>query len=134
MLEGLTALMLLLGGGLMLIAAIGAVRLPDLPTRLHATTKAGALGAALTIAAVALHFACISVTARAAAVIVFIVLTAPVAAHLIGRAGYFVGVPLWEGTVKDELRDRYDPESHVLRSGLTKQAAESGGKQRGRDA
>ncbi|MCG5547861.1 monovalent cation/H(+) antiporter subunit G [Halorhodospira halochloris] len=117
--EAFTALLLLLGGGLMLIAAIGALRLPDLLTRMHATTKAGALGASLTIAAVAVHFADVEITARALVIIVFIVLTAPVAAHLIGRAGYFVGVPLCDGTVKDELRDRYDPESHVLDSGLT---------------
>ncbi|BAU58453.1 Na(+) H(+) antiporter subunit G [Halorhodospira halochloris] len=117
--EAFTALLLLLGGGLMLIAAIGALRLPDLLTRMHATTKAGALGASLTIAAVAVHFADVEITARALVIIVFIVLTAPVAAHVIGRAGYFVGVPLCDGTVKDELRDRYDPESHVLDSGLT---------------
>ncbi len=116
--ELIASVLLLLGGGLMLIAAVGLYRLPDLLTRMHATTKAGALGAALIIAGVAVHFADASVTARAAAIIVFIVLTAPVAAHVIGRAGYFVGVPLWEGTVKDELRHHYDPETHVLRSGL----------------
>lgn len=116
--EALTALLLLLGGGLMLLAGAGALRFPDLLTRMHATTKAGALGAALTVAAVAVYFADGSVTARAVAIIVFIVLTAPVAAHLIGRAGYFVGVPMWEGTVKDELKSHYDPETHELRSGL----------------
>ncbi len=116
--ELLTAALLLLGGGLMLIAALGLYRLPDLLTRMHATTKAGALGAALTLAAVAVHFADGSVTARAVAAIIFIVLTAPVAAHVIGRAGYFVGVPLWDGTVRDELRHHYDPETHTLRSGL----------------
>lgn len=116
--ELITVALLLLGGLLMLIAAIGVVRLPDLLTRMHATTKAGTLGAALTIAAVAVHFAEASVTARAVAIILFIVLTAPVAAHVIGRAGYFVCVPLWRGTVRDDLRENYDPQSHVLHSGL----------------
>lgn len=116
--ELITATLLLLGGGLMLIAAIGVVRLPDLLTRMHATTKAGTLGAALTIAAVAVHFADAAVTARAVAIILFIVLTAPVAAHVIGRASYFACVSLWQGTVKDDLREHYDPESHVLYSGL----------------
>ncbi|MFP4648706.1 MAG: monovalent cation/H(+) antiporter subunit G [Halorhodospira sp.] len=113
-----TLVLLLLGGALMLIAAIGAVRLPDLLTRMHATTKAGTLGAALTIAAVAVHFAEPAVTARAAAIILFIVLTAPVAAHAIGRASYFSGMTLWEGTVRDDLRDKYDPQTHTLHSGL----------------
>jgi multicomponent Na+:H+ antiporter subunit G len=31
-------------------------------------------------------------------------LTAPVAAHMIARAAYSVGTPLWEGTIADELR------------------------------
>ena len=52
------------------------------------------------------------------AVVTFILLTAPVAAHVIGRAAYFVGVPLWEGTVKDVLRDKYDPKTHHVESGL----------------
>ena len=114
--ELIASVLLMLGGGLMLIAAVGLYRLPDLLTRMHATTKAGALGAALIIAGVAVHFADASVTARAAAIIVFIVLTAPVAAHVIGRAGYFVGVPLWEGTIRDDLKDRYDPDTHILHS------------------
>jgi multicomponent Na+:H+ antiporter subunit G len=70
--------------------------MPDLLTRMHATTKAGALGAGLIMLAVAVHFAEAAVVARAVGVILFIMLTAPVAAHAIGRAGYFVGVPFWE--------------------------------------
>ncbi len=116
--EVIASLLLFIGAALMLLAAVGAIRLPDLLTRMHATTKAGALGAALTIAGAAVHFADPGVTARAAAVIAFIFLTAPVAAHLIGRAGYFVGVPLWKGTIKDELKPHYDAGNHSLRSGL----------------
>ena len=59
-----------------------------------------------------------SVCEGAVAVIVFILITAPVAAHAIGRAGYFVGIPVWEKTVKDELVNCYDAETHRLLSGL----------------
>jgi len=116
MTEFLTGFLLIGGALLMLVAALGAVRMPDLPTRMHATTKAGALGGGLMVLAVAVYFAEAAVTARALAVVVFIILTAPVAAHIIGRAGYFVGVPLWEGTIRDDLKDRYDPDSHILHS------------------
>lgn len=112
----MTGFLLLAGAILMTIAAIGLVRMPDLPTRMHATTKAGALGGGLMVLAVAFHFAQADIVARAVAVMIFIILTAPVAAHIIGRAGYFVGVPLWKGTIKDELKDRYDSETHVLHS------------------
>jgi len=43
-------------------------------------------------------------TIRAIAVIVFIFITAPVGAHLLARAAYFLNVPLWEGTVVDDLK------------------------------
>ncbi len=105
--EWLVSALLLVGALLMLIAAIGVVRMPDLATRMHATTKAGTLGAGLMLAAVAVHFAEAGVVARALAGVAFIILTAPVAAHAIGRAGYAVGVPLWSGTVKDELKGCY---------------------------
>ncbi|WP_421620949.1 monovalent cation/H(+) antiporter subunit G [Alkalilimnicola ehrlichii] len=122
----LVALLLLAGGGFMILAAVGVLRLPDLPTRMHASTKAGALGASLTMLAVAFYLPEGAIVARALAVIVFILLTAPVAAHVIGRAGYFVGVPLWEGTVKDELKKHYDPESHGLESGFEGPPGETG--------
>jgi len=110
--------LILVGALFMLLAALGLVRLPDLLTRMHATTKAATLGATLVMLAVALHFAEVAVVARAFGVILFIMMTAPVAAHVIGRAGYFVGTRLWEGTLKDELRPNYDPLTHELKSGL----------------
>jgi multicomponent Na+:H+ antiporter subunit G len=114
---------LIFGAALMLLAAIGIIRLPDLPTRMHATTKSGALGTSLIMIGVAVYFADVTVVTRVIAIIAFIILTAPVAAHVIGRAGYFVGVPLWEGTVKDDLQKNYDPETHSLSSGLEKSAS-----------
>jgi multicomponent Na+:H+ antiporter subunit G len=36
-------------------------------------------------------------------IVAFLFLTAPLAAHAIGRAGYRRRSPLWEGTVADEL-------------------------------
>jgi multicomponent Na+:H+ antiporter subunit G len=108
--------LMLLGASFMLLAAIGLVRMPDLFTRMQPATKAATLGAFCMLSAVAVHFGDIGVSARAAAAIVFIILTAPVAAHMIGRAAYFVNVPLWEGTILDELRPRYDQMTHELDS------------------
>ncbi|MDX1588076.1 MAG: monovalent cation/H(+) antiporter subunit G [Oleiphilaceae bacterium] len=116
MIDLLVAFFLLSGSAFMLLAALGVLRLPDLPTRMHASTKAGAMGAILIMGAVVFAFLEWIAFARSAAIVLFIVLTAPIAAHAIGRAGYFVGVPLWNGTIKDELRERYDRETHALRS------------------
>lgn len=118
MIEWLIMLLLLASAFFMLLAALGILRLPDLPTRMHASTKAGALGAILVMTAAALFFADSLVVTKAIAVILFILITAPIAAHAIGRAGYFVGAPLWEGSVKDELKASYDAETHRLVSGM----------------
>lgn len=98
----------------MVLAAIGLVSFPDLPTRMHATTKSGVLATCLVMVAVALYFSRTDITARVIAIITFILITAPVAAHAIGRAAYFAGVPLWPGTTKDELKEYYSPEGNPV--------------------
>jgi multicomponent Na+:H+ antiporter subunit G len=106
--------LLLVGAAFLLLAAVGVLRMPDLLTRMQPATKGATLGIACTLGAAAIHFGDLSITLRALAAIVFFLLTAPVTAHLIGRASYFVGVPLWEQTVADELRGRYNPITHEL--------------------
>jgi multicomponent Na+:H+ antiporter subunit G len=97
------------GAFFVLVAAIGVVRLPDLFMRMHAATKAGALGTGLLLLSVAFIHGEWHVTLRVIAAITFLFLTAPVAAHAIGRAAYLAGeVQLWEGTFVDELREVVD--------------------------
>ena len=86
MIEILAGLLILAGAGFTLIAAIGIVRLPDLLTRMHASTKAGTLGSILVLTALAVVFATGPVVAKTVATILFLLLTAPIAAHMIGRA------------------------------------------------
>lgn len=122
---GTVGLLLVVGSLLMLLAGVGLLRLPDLPTRMHASTKAGSLGAALIMLGVAVHMPSPGVVARTIAVVAFLLLTAPVAAHVIARAGYFVGVPLWDGTVKDDLAHQYDYDEHTLGSDIDASSEES---------
>ena len=103
MTPNITAALVLAGGLFGFVAAVGMLRLPDTITRMHASTKAGTLGAGLIMAAVALHFMQVGITLRAGAAILFLLLTAPVATHVIGRAAYHCGIRLWERTWKDEL-------------------------------
>jgi multicomponent Na+:H+ antiporter subunit G len=94
-----------IGLAFMTVAGIGLLRMPDLLTRMHASSKAGTLGAALVLAAVALHFGDAAITVRVVVVCVFLLLTAPVASHVIARAAYRTGVPLAPETVIDELAE-----------------------------
>lgn len=116
-LNDLLAAVVVVGAGtLMLLAAIGIVRMPDLFTRMQASAKAASLGSGLALLAAALHFAELSVVVRALLAIAFIFLTAPISAHMISRAAYFTGVGLWERTAVDDLEGRYDREEHRLDS------------------
>ncbi len=119
----MASILMLVGGAFCLVAGIGAFRLPDIYTRIHAASKSATLGVSCLLLAQALYFSDdVSVAARAIFVIIFTFLTAPVAAHVIGRAAHVVGVPLWERTIRDELAGRYDPETHALSSGLQRLA------------
>jgi CPA2 family monovalent cation:H+ antiporter-2 len=112
--EIISSALMIIGAAFALLAGAGVVRMPDLFTRMQAATKASTLGIGCLVLAVPIHFGELGITTRAIATIIFVFLTAPVAAHMIARAGYFVGVPLWERTVIDELHGHYDRRTHKL--------------------
>lgn len=99
-----SSVLMLAGSTFMLIAALGVLKMPDFLTRLHCSTKAGTLGIGLIFLSVALDYLELGISTRSLAAITFQLLTAPVGAHVIGRAAYFAGTPLWEGTFVDEFR------------------------------
>lgn len=108
--EFLASFLILVGSVFCLLAAVGLVRLPDLYMRLQATTKASTLGVGSLAIAVALTFGEVGVTARALLSFAFLLLTAPAGSHAIARAAHRYGVPLFKGTLADELaRDRENP-------------------------
>lgn len=113
-LEILAALLLVIGSVLMFIAALGLLRMPDIYLRMAATSKVATLGAACSMLALAVFFIDLGIIARSILTVVFLFMTAPIAAHIIGRAAYITGAQLWEGTVLDELEGRYDQRTHHL--------------------
>lgn len=94
-----------LGALFVLLAALGIVRMPDLYLRISVTTKAATLGVGMILIGAAIYFNEASITTRALAIVFFLLLTAPVGAHLIGKASYYVGIPLWKRTVVDDLKN-----------------------------
>ena len=96
-----------LGSLFVFLAAVGILRMPDTYLRMAVTTKAATLGIGLILIAAAVYFQDLSTTTRVRAIILFIVLTAPVGAHLIGKASYIVGNKLWEKSLMDDLEGKY---------------------------
>jgi multicomponent Na+:H+ antiporter subunit G len=91
------AVVVLAAGGVFfaLVAAVGLVRLPDLYTRAHATSKSETLGAVLTLTAVALVVDAGLSTVKAGLLLLFMFLTNPTAAHAITRAAAEQGIEPW---------------------------------------
>ena len=108
MIDVLVSVFLFAGASFMFLAALGLVRFPDVLTRMHAAAKAGTLGKSCLAIGFMLYFGDVAFTTRAAMMVAFFVLSAPVGIHLIGRAAYAAGIAPWEGTVTDELRQHRD--------------------------
>ena len=84
--EIIVAIFILLGSFFMLLAAIGFLRFRDTLSRLHATTKAPSFAMLLMVLAVCIYFGSAVVILKAVLLILFIYLTAPLAAHSISKA------------------------------------------------
>lgn len=94
----------LIGGAFLAFAAgVGALRFPDLLSRMHAGTKPQTLGLILVLAGLALRLRTGGEVWALLLVVLFQLLTAPVAAHLVGRAGYRTGKVRKDLLVADEL-------------------------------
>ena len=114
--EVLPSIFLLVGAAFMFVAALGIVRFPDLFTRMHSASKAGSLGLGCILVGVASAYPTPIVIIKCVMVVLFIFLTTPVAAHMIGRAAYLLKVPLWKNTGINELKGRYSEDRETLDS------------------
>ncbi len=101
----LSAVLLLSGVALAFVAALGLVRFPDVFSRMHAATKPTTLGLLLITLGAALQVDAGGDRAKLLLVAAFQFLTAPVAAHMIGRAAYRTGAGARDELVVDEMRD-----------------------------
>jgi len=100
----LTGVVWLAGSVFALLAAVGVLRMPDVFTRMQASTKASTLGLGCLLIGAALQMGDFASLIRVVSIGAFVLLTTPVAGHVIARASYFADVPLWKGTLLDERR------------------------------
>ena len=102
MIEWLSGGLFFAGATLALLAGVGVVRMPDVFTRMQASTKASTLGLGCLLTGLAIRQPEMSFVVRAASIAAFMMLTSAVAAHVIARAAALNGTPLWKGTLIDE--------------------------------
>jgi len=113
--EPLVALLVVVGALLSAVTSFGLIRLPDVFMRSHAATKSATLGVLCVLLGAFVYFAAFehTVSARILLAVVFIFITAPVAGHMIGRAAYRTGAPLWEKSVRDDLKEAVGAEART---------------------
>lgn len=102
-LDILTGVCLVLGAFLSFAAGVGLLRFPDAIARMHATTKPQILGLIFILAAIALQDRRWTTVLVLLTILLFQMMTAPISAHMVGRAGYRTGVVAPGSLLVDEL-------------------------------
>lgn len=102
-----------MGAFFVLMAGIGVVRMPDTYLRMSVATKSTTLGVGSSLIAFGIHFHQEMTTMRVFIIILFVMITAPVSAHLIGRAIYIQKNKLWKKSVSDDLEGRYNDNNEL---------------------
>ena len=92
--EVVTAVLLLSGVALALLAAIGLQQFDDVFARMHAATKPATLGLVLILIATAVRLDDPGDVTKLLLVVVLQFITAPVGAHMVGRAAFRAGTEL----------------------------------------
>ncbi|WP_034747777.1 monovalent cation/H(+) antiporter subunit G [Halalkalibacter wakoensis] len=103
--EIILSIFILSGAFLSVLGSIGLIRFPDVYGRTHAATKSATLGVISIMIATFLFFLFIEgiFVGKILLAILFVFLTAPVAALMVARAAYRTGVPLWEKSTQERF-------------------------------
>ncbi len=105
MIDVIAGILLVLGALLALAASIALVRFPDVFSRMHAATKPQTLGLICILLGLALRLQTALATTTVLIVILFQLLTAPVASHMVGRAAHRIGLLDPDRLVRNDLDD-----------------------------
>ena len=110
------------GAVFLFLAALGLLRMPDVYNRMQAGTKATTLGSLLFLIGIAIVKP--EWWAKILVLILFIVFTNPISSHALARAAHFVGIPLSDRTVKDDLASQTPQASGTTAAGGDNQEAD----------
>lgn len=98
------SVMIIVGAVFSFLSALGINRLPDLYCRMHAASKAGTFGSGILLLSAGIHSFDVAIFARSMSGFLFLLLTAPIAAHLLARSARIVGYKLDPSSVADEMK------------------------------
>ena len=90
-LDWVCAILAMGGGFFVLVGGVGALRMPDLYTRMHASSLTDTLGSLLILSALMIQGGLSLATLKLAAIALFLLLTSPVASYALGNAALLSG-------------------------------------------
>ncbi len=100
----LSWLLLTTGGVFVFIGGLGALRMPNLYTRMHAASLTDTMGAILVIGGIMLQAGLTLATIKLAAILLFLLLTSPTASNALASAAILSGLQPEEGKVEPRER------------------------------
>ncbi|CAG9620987.1 monovalent cation/H(+) antiporter subunit G [Sutcliffiella rhizosphaerae] len=111
--EIIVSILVFIGAFFTLIAAVGIIRLQDVYSRIHAASKSVTLGVMTIMLGTYLFFLLEhgENVGKILLTILFVFMTAPVAGLMMGRSAYHAGIPLWEKSVHDDLKEMHQKEN-----------------------
>ena len=92
LIDGLSAVLIIAGSFFIVVGAVGLVRMPDVFTRMHATSVTETAGAGLLLIGLMLQTGFTLLTLKLLFVLLLFFLTAPVATHALAQAALQAGV------------------------------------------
>ena len=102
LLDTLSWVMLTLGGLSVLVGGIGALRMPDLYTRMHAASVTDSLGAILVLGGIMLQAGWSLATIKLIAILLFLLLTSPTSSNALASAALLAGTRPFAEAGQDE--------------------------------
>ena len=96
----LSWIMLSAGGVFVFIGGLGALRMPNLYTRMHAASLTDTAGAVLIIGGIMLQAGASLAAIKLAAILLFLLVTSPTASNALASAAILSGLQPEEGPVK----------------------------------
>lgn len=103
-----SAVLFIAGASLAFIAGLGILRFPDLLARMHAATKPQVLGLMLLMLGLTLQLRSVAIGVTLLLVVAFQLVTGPISAHMLSRAGYRTGKVERSLLLVDELTEDLD--------------------------
>ena len=103
LLDIIAGILLVLGSFLSFVAGLGILRFPDLLTRMHAATKPQVLGLMLLMTGLSIELRSPAIALSLVVVVAFQLVTSPISAHMLSRAGYRTGKVDYDAMVVDEF-------------------------------